>query len=436
MTLENLKQNITMEKEILRELILFSKLNEAIVSKIEKSMIEQTLNSLKNQFKIINNSIPELVENISVIKKLPSEKKNGKVKGLISLSYVKDDKKNFITIREAEKKKFLIELSLTNESLKRIKKKYKIEEPEFRQFKKPNLYAKISNMLFSNTAHNLVNKGYFKYLNTDLRKANMPFILDTYVSMMLFSTLIFFVAGILLFIVLIFFKVGIDFPFFTLAEFSLNRILINLLVIVVLPILTFLSFYFYPKSERSSIKKRINQELPFVIIHMSAIAGSGIEPSQIFKVIALSKEYKYTRQELKKVINQINVYGYDLVNALKNSAISSSSEKLAELFNGLATTISSGGSLTEFLEKRAETLLFEYRLEREKYTQVAETFMDIYISIVIAAPMIMMLLLILVSGIGLGIGISVDVLTVIILSTVAAINLLFLIFLQLKQPGY
>jgi flagellar protein FlaJ len=139
---------------------------------------------------------------------------------------------------------------------------------------------------------------------------------------------------------------------------------------------------------------------------------------------------------LKKVLNQVNVYGFDLVNALKNSARTTSSQKMAELFNGLATTISGGGNLVDFLDKRTETLLFDYKLEREKSTKNAETFMDIYISIVIAAPMIMMLLLILMGVSNINIGITTDVLTILMIAGVFLINLVFIVVLHLKQPTY
>ena len=66
-----------------------------------------------------------------------------------------------------------------------------------------------------------------------------------------------------------------------------------------------------------------------------------------------------------------------------------------------------------FFEKRAETFLFDYKLEREKYTRIAETFMDIYISVVIAAPLILMLLLMMIRISGLGISMSTKMITII-----------------------
>jgi archaellum biogenesis protein FlaJ (TadC family) len=124
------------------------------------------------------------------------------------------------------------------------------------------------------------------------------------------------------------------------------------------------------------------------------------------------------------------------VNSLKNSAKATSSQKVADLFNGLATTISQGGNLPDFLDKRSETLLFDYKIEKEKQTKMAETFMDLYISIVIAAPMIMMLLLVLMAVSGIGIGLTLTQITLIIISIVALINIVFLAFLHIKQTGY
>lgn len=201
------------------------------------------------------------------------------------------------------------------------------------------------------------------------------------------------------------------------------------------PILTFLLMYFYPSTERSSIEKRINQELPFATINMAAISGSMIDPTKIFSIIVVTKEYPTLEREFLKIINGVNIMGYDLVTILKNSAFNSSSKKLRDLFNGLATTISSGGDMPKFFDERAKSLLFEYNLEREKSNKAAETFMDIYISVVIAAPMILMLLLIIMQVSGLGIALSSSAITIIVVLGVLLINIVFLSFLHIRQQN-
>ena len=125
-----------------------------------------------------------------------------------------------------------------------------------------------------------------------------------------------------------------------------------------------------------------------------------------------------------------------MVTALNNVSKSTSSPKLAELFTGLSTTISSGGSLSDFFQKRADTMLTDYRLEKEKSIKAAETSMDIYISIVIAAPMILMLLLVMVSVSGIQIGFTPNELTLMTVGGVIFVNFLFLGYLQTKRGLY
>jgi len=202
------------------------------------------------------------------------------------------------------------------------------------------------------------------------------------------------------------------------------------------PVAAFFLLYVYPRVERGSIEKKVDAELPFAVVHMSAIAGSGIEPTKIFKIIGASREYKYLGQEIRKILNQINLYGYDLVTALNNSSKTAPSKKLSELFAGLSATISTGGDLKEFFQKRSESLMVGYRLEREKFSKIAETFMDIYISVVIATPMILLLLIVIISVTGLQVGLSTDSITFLIILAIAIINVVFMGVLQVKQPAY
>ena len=193
--------------------------------------------------------------------------------------------------------------------------------------------------------------------------------------------------------------------------------------------------YIYPTLEKKSEAQKIDSELAFATIHMAAISGSMINPIKIFEIIISTKEYPAIEKEFTKLINEINVYGSDLVSALKNTARNTSSIRLNELLNGLATTINSGGHLPDFFDQRSQSLLFEHRLEQEKATKAAETFMDVYISVVIAAPMILMLLLMMMKISGLGLSISVGMITLFMVLGVVIINIIFLAFLQMKKGG-
>jgi flagellar protein FlaJ len=206
---------------------------------------------------------------------------------------------------------------------------------------------------------------------------------------------------------------------------------VPLLLLLVLPT----GFYLMPTLSKSAVDKEITNELPFAVIYMSAIAGSNIEPTKIFKVISQSSEYKNIGIEMKKIISQVEVYGYDLVTALKNVAKVTINLRFSELLNGMATNISSGSSLKNYLDKKAENLLMDYKLERNRYNEVAATFMDVYISVLITAPLILVMLVVIMDLTSLKLGnLSTESLLIISISLVALVNVFFLIFLQIKQP--
>jgi archaellum biogenesis protein FlaJ (TadC family) len=89
----------------------------------------------------------------------------------------------------------------------------------------------------------------------------------------------------------------------------LTRIVKVLWIPFVLSIGTFILMYFYPSIERTSVESRIDHELPFATIHMSAISGANISPSKIFEIVVATREYPNLEKEFNKVINDMHVFG-------------------------------------------------------------------------------------------------------------------------------
>jgi len=422
--IEELRKNIESQIEILRELSSYMKRIDLATTDAEKKVILDTINSLTASMRIINNSIPAILTEITSANKLPGSK-GSKQAMFENVKFSGPGRDIAVVLPRKDRERLIKELSISDSLIKKLKRNEPIEKQvEKQEFKAARGYVKVSNKFFLDLADKAIQKGYFQQLSGDINKANIEILFSAYVAVIFFSTSLAIILSTLI-------AVGM-----LAIDFSGLMFFKALLVFAAVPTATFFSVYFYPSTEKNSIAKKIEQELPFAVIHMSAISGSGIEPAEIFKIITVSREYPFIRKELRKILNQINLYGYDLVTALNNVIKTSPSQRLAELFAGLSTTISSGGSLTDFFQKRAETLLVDYRLEREKYTKIAETFMDIYISVVIAAPMILMLLLIMVSISGFQVPFSPGEMTAIIVLVIAVINLIFIGVLQLKQPNY
>ncbi len=410
--IEDLKGNIKQEKKIMEEIeaigLRFGEGNEK-----EKKFYLASLNGLKMQLKVLNDAVPILLKNLSPIKKLDGSVGDKKPENIMKLGYISPSskKKRIVVIDKKDKNKFAAGLKDSEDGRSKFRKEQNIA------ISKPSYIAHISNKFFSDVSEKLAPS--FNNLKEDLKKANVRFTISTYLSIALFITFFVFVFVFLIEIVLIIF----DFSY-----------IMWIWVPFVLAALCAVGFYAYPSTEKASVQKKISEELPFATIYMAAIAGSDIEPTKIFKIIAMSPEYKNIGYEMKKVVNQVDVYGYDLVSALKNSAKTTSNKDLAELFSGLATNIVSGGSLRGYLEKKADNFLVDYRLERQKYSRLAETFMDLYISILVAAPMVLMMLVVVMNLTNISEGLSLNLIVVIAIGAVAAVNIIFLIVIQIKQP--
>jgi archaeal flagellar protein FlaJ len=424
---EDLKKNLEQEKKIVLDMhsIQISMQNDAS----NKEFYVSSLRALASQLVLLNKAVPGLLKEWSPISKFAGKSvKPGKIikkkaavvpkKDTVKMSYVSPatKEKRYITINKTDKKEFLKKLKLSEGALVGIKKMK--AKGSGVVISKPSSYARISNKLFRKTSDKLTPQ--FSSLSKDLKKANIRFLLSSYLSMAIMSAVLAFIIGFLVFAVLLIVSLSNWMYFF--LPFGFMGLALS-------------AFYLYPASAASSVQKKISSELPFATIHMAAIAGSNIEPTEIFKIIAMSSEYPNIGKEIRKIITQVEVYGYDLVTSLKNVASRTSNKKLAELFSGLATNISTGGALKNYLEKKSENFLMDYRLERQKYSDLAGTFMDVYISILIAAPLVLMMMFIVMNVAGLGMG-GLGITTLLVLSIVGivVVNIIFIVVLNMKQP--
>ncbi len=399
MRIQELRANLTRAGEIAKNLLMIEgELGRAKLED-EKELLRKSHSSLIEQLRIINNSLPSLL----------SDRETVAI--------------DVVSINRSDQKKYLDEMRMEKELLKRLGKKIALGKAGRKEdYRKAGILTKNSSRLFSKASLNLSNGKLFDSVGRDLKKANMPYLLPTYISMMLFITLITFASSLVIFLVL--------------SLLGVMGVLYAVIAIILLPIVAFAIAFYYPSTEARSNSNRIEEELPFAVINMSAIAGSGVEPTRVFRILAESPEYPAMGKEMKKLVNLINFYGYDLTTALSSTAKTTSNRKLAELLNGMSMIISTGGNMQEYLNKISSDTLLDYRLRRKRYVTVAETYADIYTGLLIAAPLMFMLLLTMINVIGgnLG-GLDPLSLSLIGLGAIALINIAFLVFLEVSAPG-
>ena len=195
-------------------------------------------------------------------------------------------------------------------------------------------------------------------------------------------------------------------------------------------------FYYWPRVVIDGRRKDIKNELPFAIMHMASIAGSGAPLTTTFDTLLKSSEYKALSGEIKRIMNYVNLFGYNLSTALRSVAETTPSKDFKELLNGLRNTIETGGDLRLYLQNKADDTFINYKNDRKKYVETLATYSDIYTAVLIAAPLLFIIVLVLISLVGnkLG-GLDIGFIEKLgIYFIVPAFNIAFIIFLNIVQP--
>ncbi|MFH1064211.1 MAG: type II secretion system F family protein [Candidatus Woesearchaeota archaeon] len=292
----------------------------------------------------------------------------------------------------------------------------------------PSYFGAVANIAIKRMSLFLLDQfpEFFKDLYHALRLANIKILSNTYVNMMVLGTIASWFGG------LIFFGM-----FFFASALPIEQIFFRTVMMSVLSGLAgFAGFYAYPYSKLKQRRRSINTNLPFAINHMAAVSSSGVAPAKMFKMISESKEYGEFSAEIEKIVNYVDIFGYDLLTALKSVAATSPSFAFKDFLEGMVSTTQTGGDLKSYFSQKAEEAMLNYKMERQEYTETIATYSDIYTGILIAAPLFFVAALSLVSLLGGKVG-GMSVNTIIVIGTYMVIpfmNVAFLTFLELTQP--
>lgn len=269
---------------------------------------------------------------------------------------------------------------------------------------------------------------YFQPLEDVLRFANMRVVLEVYIGRMILFALLTFLSIFSSITVLLTFYFDIPLWITLPGAFLLGGIGGMLMLVI---------FHSYPYHLLSSRKANIENNLPFALNHMSAIAAAGVPPTTIFKLLGDVKEYGEIAREARTIVRNIETFGMDMISAIKEVADRTPSRKFKEFLYSMISIIETGGDMKKFLRAVTQDALFEYRLRREKYLSTLSTYADFYTAVLIAAPLFFIAILSVMSMVGgriMGLPI-IDVMRVGIYVFIPLLNIAFIAFVHFTQPA-
>lgn len=315
--------------------------------------------------------------------------------------------------------------TLLAQEAQRVRRILEVEKPSVY---KGNSLGLIANVTVKKISLGLVDKfpELFGILYNALRAANIKVLSNTYVNIMVLITIS----------MVLFLGTTLTFVFFAM-NYALYEIILRASIIALAGGAGCIAiFYAYPFLKIKERRKSITTNLPFAINHLSSVAASGVPPTKMFELISLSSEYGEVAVEIRKIVDFISIFGYDLLTAVKAVSSATPSPALKEFLEGMVSTIETGGDLDSYLKQKTEETTLTYQLERQRYNESVSTYSDVYTGLLIAAPLFFIASLTMVNLLGGTIG-GMGVNTLMAVATYLAIPLLnigFILFLQLNQP--
>lgn len=246
----------------------------------------------------------------------------------------------------------------------------------------------FSYKLFSKYAKLL--REYFQDVASDLKKAEIKYVLDEYISMVILFclvTLVFsYVASLILLLVI--------------TKNVLVAIIIPVFVSIFLAIFVFTIFYMYPANVVAAKRKKVENALHFTTIYMATLAGTGVPPQELFRMIGQFEELGEVSRICKNIYRDMKVFGLDIHDAIERATEYSPSKDFKELLWGIKSNITSGGDLKMYLYQKSKGFVQDYRRKLEEFVKTLSVFMEMYITIVVVGSVFVLILTTIMSMLG------------------------------------
>jgi flagellar protein FlaJ len=147
-----------------------------------------------------------------------------------------------------------------------------------------------------------------------------------------------------------------------------------------------------PRFALGSRKRRIDEELAFVVSKMAVLSASGMTPEKVIREIAAEDSKELIIQEFRKMVRDMNLLGMDLTQALQEARKRSASEEFAAFLDGMVSTSNSGANIQDYFVKQSKTLMNDKRLKTKQFSETLGIVAEMYTTLLVVMPLILIIL--------------------------------------------
>jgi len=156
--------------------------------------------------------------------------------------------------------------------------------------------------------------------------------------------------------------------------------------------ITFVVFLLYPGFVSGNRKRNIESTLPYAINYVTAMSTAGIPPAEIFRQLGSSTIYGESATEARFIALEIDLFGRDLIDALRVVSSTTPSFRMKEFLQGSMGCISAGSNLTEYFRNKAEQYALENRQTQKMFLETLGLIAESYVTAMVAGPLFLIIL--------------------------------------------
>ncbi|TAJ44841.1 type II secretion system F family protein [Methanofollis fontis] len=164
--------------------------------------------------------------------------------------------------------------------------------------------------------------------------------------------------------------------------------------------ITYFSFMMYPKVLAGNRRRNIDATLPYAINYVTAMSTAGITPAEVFRLLGESPIYGETAVEARYISREIDLFGRDLIEAMRISSTFTPSPRMKEFLQGAMATISSGANLTEYFRNKAVQYTNENHQQQKTFLETLGLIAESYVTAMVAGTLFLIILQSIMSIIG------------------------------------
>jgi flagellar protein FlaJ len=156
-----------------------------------------------------------------------------------------------------------------------------------------------------------------------------------------------------------------------------------------------------PGIEKNNRKIKINLTLHNAVAYMYAMRRGGAQMMTIFRSLSdRANIYGEVALEFRQIVRDADIFGYDVVSAIRHLSETTPSEKLKDFLEDLLSVIESGGDMSEFLSMRVRLYQEEARFEQKQFLNVLSIVAESYVTLFVAGPLFLIIIMVVMGMMG------------------------------------